>query len=221
LKRCFDYASALAFSERNARRIQHILNRLSYERAELALDWSDDGVWQRYGGEITETIIKAFARENGTHKPDCSKDAEGRFVLHSEAPLPVHLGEGKSLSLSCDDWRDLMFNVGYVVPAKKAGLPPILNFKAASVKCKLHGEKVVRQIELTKAQYSAIHADRRGVKTSSCGDFRIKVCSDPNHKGPYWSADWVCVFITDSKQVPAPDSSSVIQVTGEVAEDAA
>ncbi|MEM1155177.1 MAG: DUF3560 domain-containing protein, partial [Pseudomonadota bacterium] len=43
----------------------------------------------------------------------------GGFILVSNLPLPVHIGEGTELTLSDDEWRDLMQGLGYEVVIKE------------------------------------------------------------------------------------------------------
>lgn len=183
------------------RRIIHLLNRLDYERYML-------GPVHRFEGKLTATIIKTFARKHGTDSPECKK-VDGQWTLSSSCPLPVHLGDGLSLSLTDDDWRDLMCESGYSVPAPKPKAAPILNFKAESIRVKQWSSiHTYRQIELTKAEYANIYSDYRGCVYSECGTFRVKVCRDPKAKG--FSAEWFCVLLTDSKQHEVPESNCVV-----------
>ncbi|GEA09154.1 hydrolase [Alteromonas sp. KUL42] len=191
------WAENLTCNEYCSRSIQHLLNRLGYERYML-------GETARYTGTVNATVIKGFAREHGTHDPQCKK-VEGQWVLSSSVPLPVHLGDGEALSMSDSEWCDLMVSIGYEVPLKKAAKPPILNFKADELKVMMWSEtKTLRQIELSKSQYSDIHSDYRGVKPSECGKYRVKICKNPNSAVEGWRAEWVCVFLTDSKVHPSP-----------------
>ncbi|MEJ8476952.1 hypothetical protein [Roseibium algae] len=131
------------------------------------------------------------------------------FELTSAVPLPLHIANSKTLDQSADDWRDLMQAVGYTVPNKKPAKPSILNFRAGELFAldRYHeGQtKTFRQIEMTKAQYSAIYSEARWVETSACGTFRFKVAPDPDYKGPYYSCPRVAVFLTDSKEHPVPE----------------
>jgi hypothetical protein len=196
-------AERMAFSANRARWIQHTLNRLAYERYEL-------GQTARYSGELTEVVIKAFAREHGTHKPSC-KMVEGKWELSSIVPLPVQIADGETLALCDDGWRDLMQALGYEVPDKKPAKAPILNFKAEAIKTNRFGTvKTIRQIELTKEEYSKQHSDSRGVFMSLCGQFRFKICVDPFHSGARWQADWVAVYLTDSKAHDVPESDAIL-----------
>jgi hypothetical protein len=193
----------------NRRRwINHILGRLSYERTML-------GPVARFEGELTPVILQAFAREHGAHKPKAQKIDADLFTLESTAPLPLHIGDGKSLELTGDEWRDLMQSAGYEVPAPKPKAPPILNFRAAQVigKRKFYAAKpeTFDQIELTKAEFNAIHSDSRWTLPSACGTFRFKVAPDPSDKQPYYMRKRVAVFLTDSKEHAAPESDCVIR----------
>lgn len=188
--------------------ISHILNRLAFERSELG----DVG---RFEGELTSTILQAFAREHGAHKPKAKKQGE-QWVLSSSAALPLHLSNGKELILNALDWLDLMQSSGYEVPVPKAKQPPILNFKAVYLKGQSWGGlRIFRQIELTKAEYSAIYGDYRGVKLSECGEFKFKVCKNPEQRR--YDAEWCAVLLTDSKQHPAIESVAIINDLEELA----
>ncbi|MDH5727371.1 MAG: DUF3560 domain-containing protein [Gammaproteobacteria bacterium] len=111
LEKTLSHHRYFSTSPHTGRWINHILNRLSYERAEL-------GEVQRYEGEIKATTLQAFAREHGAHKPKATQQGE-KWNLSSSVDLPYHIGEGKALCLSLDQWRDLMKNVGYEVPTPK------------------------------------------------------------------------------------------------------
>lgn len=202
IDKSLSWANDIASNEFYHRRIVHTLNRLGYERFML-------GETNKFEGKLTATIIKAFARDNGAHKPVC-KIVNGNWSLSSSVNLPVHIADGAELELPEDEWKSLMQSCGYEVPEKKAALPPILNFNASSIDCKIFSSiKSLPQVALTKAAYSEIHSDYRGVKTSSCGRFRVKICLDPNHLGPRYMADWVSVFLVDSKKHDAPDSEAI------------
>ncbi|WP_320201764.1 DUF3560 domain-containing protein (plasmid) [Agrobacterium sp. rho-13.3] len=183
--------------------IEHTLNRLSYEREML-------GTVERYEGPLSETMLQIFARENGAHKPAAKKTGADAFTLTSSVPLPLHLADASSIELSADDWRDLMQSVGYEVPAKKEGPPPILNLQAKKLQSRslYHRGQIDSYpvVEMTKAAYSGIYADYRGVRVSVCGGFRFKICKDPSDTGSRLYAAWVAVFLTDSKAHPLPDS---------------
>jgi Domain of unknown function (DUF3560) len=92
--------------------IDHVLNRLAFERSML-------GEVPRYGDELTPVIIQAFAREHGAEKPVCTVTDPGVYQLESALPLPLHISEKTYLELSADEWRDLMQSTGYIVPKKK------------------------------------------------------------------------------------------------------
>lgn len=98
-------------SEHSFRWINHLLNRLSFERSEL-------GDVPRYEGDITAVILQAFAREHGAHKPKATDLGES-WMLESSVPLPAHIADGCSIELSADAWCDLMQSCGYSVPEKK------------------------------------------------------------------------------------------------------
>lgn len=196
VEECQEMAEEGLTSSHRMRWIQHTLNRLAYERYEL-------GPVARFEGALTATIIKAFAREHGAHKPDAKK-VDGQWQLSSSVPLPAHIADGKTLTLSDDDWKQLMKSSGYEVPAPKPKAPPILNFKAQALVARKYGNTIsYPQIEMTKAEYSAIYNDYRGTSLSICGQFRFK--------SVYIKGGLHSVFLTDSKAHPAPESESVIK----------
>jgi len=177
--------------------IMHILNRLAYEYAE-------QGATARFDGDITAAIIQVFTRTHGADKPKATKNGDA-WVIKSPLSLPVHIGDGKELSLTADQWADLMQSVGYEVPAPKAKAAPILNFRTSSLQANRFGTLTdCMQIKMTKADYSAIYSEHRGVFMSACERFRFKICLDPNHDGPAYQRGWVAVFLTDSKTHEAP-----------------
>ncbi len=205
---CLSFHERQAHSPYKARWINHLLNRLAWERSEL-------GEVDRFTGTLTASILQAFAREHGAHQPKAKKDGD-QWRLTSSVPLPLHLGDGKELLLNAGDWCELMQASGYAVPAPKPKQPPILNFAAAYIKGHRCGSvETFRQIKLTKAEYSAIYNDYRGVKLSACGQFRFKVCKNPEQRG--WDAEWCAVLLTDSKQHEPLESAAIIQVGQEVA----
>ena len=197
-----NYLVKAAQGKNRYRVINHLLNRLGYERSEL-------GAVGRYDGELTATILQAFLREHGAHKPSAKKSGDS-WTVKSMVALPLHLSDDFQLTLTVNEWRDLMQTSGYEVPAPKAAQNPILNFKADSIKVNHYGKaQTYEQIELTKEEYKNIYEGYRGVKKSACGEFRVKICADPNHKGAGYAAPWVCVFLTDSKAHPMPESESI------------
>jgi hypothetical protein len=205
---CLAFGRRLATSSYRIRYIQHILNRLAYEHHLLEFPCA------RFNGNLTAVVIQAFARKHGTDTPKAEK-VDGLWCLSSLTPLPMHLGDGKSLTLTDDEWRDLMLELNYEVPLPKPTKPSILNFKANSIKLSNrmswdNGSETLKQIEMSKAEFASIHSDSRGVRLSACGSFRVKVCSDPTFQGAWYSAPKCVVFLTDSKVHSVPDSDSVI-----------
>ncbi|MTH94945.1 DUF3560 domain-containing protein [Roseibium sp. RKSG952] len=195
-------AQAVIVSENRRRWIEHTLHRLAYERSEL-------GAVERFDGELTPVILQGFAREHGAMTPKAEKTETG-FKLASPVTLPLHLADADTLEMDADGWRDLMQSAGYAVPVKAPAKPPILNFRSETLQSvnRYHRDSVETfpQIELTKAEFSKIYSDWRGIRLSVCGTFRFKVCADPNHKGPTSYAPRVAVFLTDSKVHPKPDT---------------
>ncbi|MER9680806.1 DUF3560 domain-containing protein [Mesorhizobium sp. M0184] len=205
---CIDAANRTINGNRRRRYIAHTLNRLSYERELL-------GPVSRFEGELTPVILQAFAREHGAHKPEGrSVDAE-TFIIESSAALPLHLANDTLLELSADEWRDLMQSAGYEVPAKKDGMPPILNLKCETLQAPNRYKRGEVQsfpvVEMTKAEYGKINSEQRGTRLSICGEFRFKICPNPRHDGPRYMAGWCAVFLTDSKAHPLPDSVSALE----------
>lgn len=192
----------------NRRRwIEHTLGRLSYERSML-------GEVERFEGELTPVILQAFTREHGAHKPKGQDLGGDRFSIESSAPLPLHIGDGKTLELSGDEWRDLMQSAGYEVPKPKAAPAPILNFRAPQFVSICTWNKVPRtfqQVEMTKAEFNKLWKESRGCLLSACGRFRFRTAPDPFHNGPTYSAPRVAVFLTDSKEHPAPEGFGMME----------
>ncbi len=197
---CLKNSDLVIASPNRARWISHILNRLAYERSEL---WDVTP----FTGNLTATILQAFTREHGTHSPKAIKK-DDQWTVTSATPLPLHLANAKALALSSSEWVNLMQSSGYEVPAEKPKQASILNFRAESIMGTMYVKPYnFIQIEMTKAEYSRIYKEHRGVRVSPCGGFRFKICKDPEVKG--YAAGWVAVYLTDSKTHPAPDSTSI------------
>ncbi|MEP4034124.1 DUF3560 domain-containing protein [Roseibium polysiphoniae] len=197
-------SQAIVDSPSRHRWIDHILNRLAYERELL-------GPVDRFEGTLTPVILQAFAREHGAMKPT-AKASDLGFELTSTVLLPLHLANSETLELSADGWRELMQAVGYTVPAEKPALPPILNFRANGQQLigsrgDILGRKdTFAQVEMTKERYRSLPSFSRWTETSACGTFRFKIGPDPDFKGPYYSCPRVAIFLTDSKEHPIPES---------------
>ncbi len=183
--------------------IVHILNRLSFERELL-------GDVPRHEGELRETAIQMFAREQGAHKPKATKTETG-YVLESSVPLPAHLASGKTLELEPDEWRKLMSDCGYSVPdVKRNEKAPILNIDVETVRVNRWGKEQDLPVKrLTKEQYGKIYKDQRGTIGALDGSFRVRICPDPFFDGPRYQAGWVAVFLTDSKAHQVPESDCI------------
>lgn len=201
------YGEALMESETASRFINHILNRLSYEREELPPT-------PLFEGEVTATMLQVFARTQGAHKPEGKKNADGTLTLRSTVPFPCQMGDGLEMTLTGEAWAELMQGCGYVVPAKKS-IDPILNFKipeGQGLTSNIHrGVQTYRQVVMTKAEYDALYEGNRGVRKHSGGGFRFRVAM---LKGSHKT---VAVFLSDSKVHPAPDGD----ITSELMEAAA
>lgn len=139
-------------SQRLARWFEHTLNRLAYERAEL-------GPVERFTGDLTAVTLQAFAREQGAESPK-AKQTDYGWLLSSPVTLPAHVGDGRELELTADEWRDLMQGVGYAVAVRepkkrgKSTAPPLINPSA---------EEAVRLQALWNAQAAERSARRDSV----------------------------------------------------------
>lgn len=111
-QRCIAAAELRINGPMRKRWIDHVLNRLAFERSLL-------GDVPRYEGDLTPVILQAFAREHGAEKPKASVIDDGYFMLESPVPLPAHISDRSYLELSEDEWRDVMQACGYVVPDAK------------------------------------------------------------------------------------------------------
>ena len=165
----------------------------------------------RFGGEITPTLLQMFVREHGADRPKGAKLDDDLFNVECDAPLPAHIGQGCSIELSGDEWRDLMQAWGYVPSATKPAKPPILNFRAPCGKVSVinpwrREAETLPQVELTKAEYGKIHSEQRGTRLSTCGNFRVRIAPNPKHEGPRYSAGWAAIVLTDQKQHEIPES---------------
>ena len=202
---CIEAAERTVNSANRKRWVDHVLNRLGYERDML-------GNVTRYEGALTPVMIQIFAREHGAHKPVAKALDDGSFILESKVALPLHIANASSIEMTADEWRDLMQGSGYEVPAKKDAQPPILNFRAPQLQSysRYHRGQIdtYRQVEMTKEQYSKIDNEQRGTRLSICGEYKFKVCPDPFHEGARYLAQRVAVFLTDSKEHACPESYS-------------
>lgn len=186
--------------------IAHILNRLAFERSML-------GDVARHEGELRETAIQMFAREQGAHKPKATKTETG-YILESSVNLPAHFSDGKTLEMDDSEWRDFMMDCGYSVPCvKRNAKPPLLNLDTGAVKVDRFGRVETRQvIKLSKAEHKQGSRFGHGwVETSACGTFRIRSIADPNFDGPRYQAPLCVVFLTDSKAHAIPESDSILE----------
>jgi len=214
------YAQNLADSPKIRRWLDHILNRLAFERDML-------GDVPLYTGEITPTIIQMFVREHGADKPKASKGDADSFILECEAPLPLHIGTGRTLEMSADEWRELMQSCGHIPADKKPAKPPILNFESptGSIVVKSRATysgaspiEILPVIEITKAEHKKIPNDYKGTRLSPCGEFRVRYGRNIKSEDRSWGAGWVAYYITDQKTHPTPESADFTPPTDEVAE---
>jgi phospholipid N-methyltransferase len=91
-----------------------------------------------------------------------------------------------------------------IAPKPRPKQLPLLNYRAPegiTMASLWHrGEMETKpQVEMTKAEYQAIYADWRG--TRKVGDHRVRVAILKDHSR-------VCVFLTDSKTHPRPDTEA-------------
>ncbi|WP_299496479.1 DUF3560 domain-containing protein [uncultured Shewanella sp.] len=188
--------------------IAHLLGRIGYERGEL-------GECERFEGKMTAAVLQAFARENGALQPKAKQNKDtGEWVLTSLVPLPCHLSDSSELSLSDDEWRDVMQVQGYSVPPKRAPQLPLLNLDVKTISRAKGYQRdkleTLTVIHLTKAEYKAIYEGCRGVTVSACGQFRSKLCHNPKLiKQNSYHYEWVAVFFTDAKAHPVPESNAI------------
>ncbi|WP_299011335.1 DUF3560 domain-containing protein [uncultured Shewanella sp.] len=188
------------------RKIAHLLGRIGYERGEL-------GECERFEGKMTAAVLQAFARENGALQPKAKQNKDtGEWVLTSLVPLPCHLSDSSELSLSDDEWRDVMQVQGYSVPPKREPQLPLLNLDVKTLSSTGRFDnrlETLNVIHLTKAEYKAVYHESRGVRLSACGKFRFRLCLDPSSTKIYYKRKWVAVFLTDSKAHPVPESNAI------------
>lgn len=157
---CLDHFEARKQSPYALRWINHILNRLEFERSEL-------GLVQRFDGELTPVILQGFARTHGAHKPKAVAVADG-FTLSSSVTLPLHIADANEVTHTADEWRDIMQACGYTVEVKakragKAPACPLINpTKEDAEKLQAFWNSLTRQtatpsqvIEVSQAYYSA------------------------------------------------------------------
>lgn len=177
------FGAAWANSESASRSIQHALNRLAYERAQLP-------EVEAFTGDITPVILQTFARTHGAHKPEARKE-DDFYILASSVPLPCHIGDGLEVSLTADEWRALMKSCGYSVPvvvrraSSKPKAAPLVNptreqaekLQAIwNAKRSKHGEPV-EVLELTQAQYTA----NSGGSYSKCETHNVGANGERSH----------------------------------------
>jgi len=189
--------------------ITHILNRLSFERAQL-------GDIPRFEGEITNTILQTFAREQGADKPK-ARQVDGAWLIESPAPFPLHLTGGKDLkqlALFDDEARALMQACGHMPITKeqkaatRPNSAPLLNYRCEKFERESYrhnGTEELTQVEMTKAEYQKIYKDHRFTLTSMDKSHRIRGAFISAGGGSF-RGNWHTVFLTDSKEHPAPEA---------------
>lgn len=120
--------------------------------------------------------------------------------------------------------RPILVNAEFIeVPApRENALPPILNIDAAAIAAMPIGRgydaRVSPVFRVTKAEYSAIPTDYRGVRLSACGTFRFKIglaCFVPSAKDSGLSRHaYVALFVSDSKAHDMPESTAITAHAG-------
>lgn len=243
IERCIQFHTAQAQNPYTFRWINHLLNRLAYERDEM-------GDVPRYEGELTPVILQTFAREQGADKPKASPITDG-FALESAVPLPLHLGEGKRIELTTDEWRELMKSVGHAVviktrkksttktvplinPSKEDAekLQALWNSDARKTKYGSGSETT----EMTQQKYSTfsggsytpyetITLDQYGrkiwnsmnaAKKGLTATYRVRV----GHGGKLYSADRV-IILSDKPRKPLPfDLDALVEASQQATEEA-
>ncbi len=201
LQNSIEYCREVTQSDYLTRSIQHTLGRLGYER-------SEQGEVSRFEGEITAAILQTFAREQGADKPK-AVTIDGVWRVESRAPLPIHISRASSILMVDDKWRDLMQGCGHVPVAKKdkPKQPKLLNYRIESFPRKqrytlnIDEHELLKQVEMTKAEYMAIYKDHRGTQISLDGSHKIRIAFISAGKGTF-SGNWCTVFLTDSKAHP-------------------
>lgn len=197
IQRGLEYGEALMGSEYASRWVNHILNRLAYEREEMPPT-------ELYDGVLTAATLQTFARSQGAHKPEAQRgDDKDTWTLKSIVPFPCQMGDGLELKMSSEAWCELMQGCGYSVPAAKT-VPPILNFRIAEGQglpvSMYRSETYYPQVEMTKEAFNGC------IRLHSSGLFRFRVTS---LRGSYKQ---VAVFLTDSKEHKAPENCERLTV---------
>ena len=169
--RCIANAQATVNGPKRRRWIAHLLARLAFERDML-------GDVPRYDGQLTPVILQAFAREHGADKPTATATADG-YRLESALPLPLHIADGCALDMSGDDWRDLMQETGYIVPA--AVVRRVSSKPAPVALINPSREDAERLQALWNAQAIAKHASAQGNTVRAITQDRYSA----NSKGEY------------------------------------
>ena len=92
-----------------------------------------------------------------------------------------------------------------LAPKPRRALPPLRNYRAAgkSITARSPYDRTrtitYTQVDMTRAEYAAIHTDYRGCRWSTAGSHRFRTAIRPG-----LSRDLVAVFLTDSAEHPAP-----------------
>lgn len=196
---CSYHHKTQAESQYYRRWITHILNRIAYEREQL-------GGTPLFKGQLTATILKAFAREYGADKPKATESGNA-WTLSSSIPLPEHIANASEIELNATEWCLLMHMLNYDVPQQKVKQPPLLNIKADYLKG-IGYERIdnFRQIQLTTLEYKNISRCFRGISVAECREFRFRICNNPDNH-----SESCAVFITDMKEHIAIASTSIIR----------
>lgn len=214
--KAIEYKKNTLGSSNTRRWIEHTLNRLSYERELL-------GEVPAFSGNVTPVMLQEFTREHGADQPKGSLDADGRLTVKSLVPLPAHIGDGNELTLTADEWRDLMQSCGYEAQAKaeaktsrKSAIVPLLNLPVECgplLRASMYGRppQPYPIVAVSKADFQRMSKgyENTFVALSACGKFRFRVGIEPGKSG--WNAARVALFISDSKAHAMPTAAPVAE----------
>jgi len=201
------YRQAMSREGYTSRWINHILNRLGFETEEL-------GTIHRFTGTLTPTILQKFCRVHGAEKPKATK-SEGGFTVTSPVTLPLHIANGKTLTLSPDEWCDLMRDCGFSVEANTPrktvrNTTPLLNIDAKQLTKQGYrgrGEpQTLEVVRMSKAEYMSHRAENRETALSACGQFKFRTVWVKSEGEMEYIGKRAPVYLTDSKTHPMPEA---------------
>lgn len=208
--RCIELHTKAMNHPYRARWIEHILNRLGYETELL-------GAVALFDAEnLTPVVLQKFARVHGADSPKAKKSGD-EFTLSSPWSLPLHIAEGKELTLSAAEWCQLMQDCGYSVaantPRKTARTTtPLLNIDAEELHKKHNYDRSKTQAfkveKMTREQYKKIRDENKETVISACGLFRFRTAfiNENSGRGAF-SGYRAAIYLTDSKTHPMPEAA--------------